>query len=314
MTNHCHLSVQQTHVIPSNPADRVDYAMNRSTGDHEKFEHHPLTAKQVGELSAAIAGEPSIAAELPAYAIYGLMVEFLAYTGLRASENAGLEIRDLAFTTGPASADGSASTRCSVSVRRTKDRKDGRWVASTPKSKRSRRTVPLPPWLAERMRSYLADEHPRATEPNAPLWPSRKNGGGHRAAGERYAVPFDWSQPIAMGTFYETIFRPALVAVGLPASAPEHDGQPATRGVRLHDLRHSFATMHLMSGTHFMQVSKWLGHSTFTLTLDTYGDWIPEEDGGGANLLPEPTTEANRVPAQEAVPSNVVQMFGRRSG
>lgn len=28
------------------------------------------------------------------------------------------------------------------------------------------------------------------------------------------------------------------------------------------------------------QVSKWLGHSTFTLTHDTYGDWIPEESGG----------------------------------
>ena len=25
-----------------------------------------------------------------------------------------------------------------------------------------------------------------------------------------------------------------------------------------------------------MQVSKWLGHSTFTLTLDVYGDYIPE--------------------------------------
>jgi hypothetical protein len=29
-----------------------------------------------------------------------------------------------------------------------------------------------------------------------------------------------------------------------------------------------------------MQVSKWLGHSTFTLTLDTYGDYIPDQDAG----------------------------------
>jgi hypothetical protein len=34
-----------------------------------------------------------------------------------------------------------------------------------------------------------------------------------------------------------------------------------------------------------MQVSKWLGHSTFTLTLDVYGDYIPEQDGGAANTL-----------------------------
>ena len=64
------------------------------------------------------------------------------------------------------------------------------------------------------MRAFLIDEHPHADDPAAPLWPSRTNGGGFRAAGERYAVSFDWSQPIAMGTFYDTIFRPALVAVG----------------------------------------------------------------------------------------------------
>ena len=34
-----------------------------------------------------------------------------------------------------------------------------------------------------------------------------------------------------------------------------------------------------------MQVSKWLGHSTFTLTLDVYGDYIPEQDGGADNNL-----------------------------
>ena len=56
----------------------------------------------------------------------------------------------------------------------------------------------------------------------------------------------------------------------------------------MHDLRHTFATIQLSLGVHFMQVSKWLGHSTYTLTLDVYGDYIPEQDGGGANTLPEP--------------------------
>ena len=41
-----------------------------------------------------------------------------------------------------------------------------------------------------------------------------------------------------------------------------------------------------------MQVSKWLAHSTYTLTLDVYGDWISEEDGGAVNPLPEPTAPA----------------------
>jgi hypothetical protein len=36
-----------------------------------------------------------------------------------------------------------------------------------------------------------------------------------------------------------------------------------------------------------MHVSKWLSHSTFTLTLDVYGDYIPVHDGGALNTLPE---------------------------
>jgi hypothetical protein len=55
-----------------------------------------------------------------------------------------------------------------------------------------------------------------------------------------------------------------------------------------------------------MQVSKWLGHSTFTLTLDTYGDYIPEQDGGALNTLPEPPAPAKVITAE----NNVVPLFG----
>lgn len=113
-----------------------------------------------------------------------------------------------------------------------------------------------------------------------------------------------------MGTFYDTIMKPALAAIGLPASRPATTTAPAQQGVRLHDLRHTFAVMQLMAGVHFMQVSRWLGHSTFTLTLDTYGDWIPEEDGGAGNNLPEPEAVA-APPAPEPEHSNVIQLFGR---
>ena len=71
-------------------------------------------------------------------------------------------------------------------------------------------------------------------------------------------------------------------------------------GVRLH-LRHTFATLQLSSGVHFMQVSKWLGHSTFTLPLDVYGDYIPEEDGGAVSNLPEPTAPAKQSIAHQCM-------------
>lgn len=66
---------------------------------------------------------------------------------------------------------------------RTKERKGGQWLTGTPKSKKSKRTVPLPSWLAAELVDYLADTHSRADDPTAPLWPSRKNGGGHRVTG-----------------------------------------------------------------------------------------------------------------------------------
>jgi integrase len=119
--------------IATNPTDRVDFSARRATGDHARFEHHPLSAKQVGRLASAVRGEVP---GLPAYPAYALMVEFMAYTGLRASEVSGLEVGDLVLAPGP---------RCAVMVRRTKSRNNGEWVTGTLKSKKSRRTVPLPP-------------------------------------------------------------------------------------------------------------------------------------------------------------------------
>jgi integrase len=58
-----------------------------------------------------------------------------------------------------------------------------------------------------------------------------------------------------------------------------------------------------------MQVSKWLGHSTFTLTLDVYGDYIPEQDGGAGNTLPEPPAPMRHAETVD----NVVNLFGRQS-
>lgn len=52
-------------------------------------------------------------------------------------------------------------------------------LIGTPKSKKSIRTVPLPPWLAQRMSACLAD-HPRGNDPTAPLWPRRRQGGARR--------------------------------------------------------------------------------------------------------------------------------------
>jgi len=278
--------------IASNPLDGVDFSTNGSQRRNRR--HYPLTSERVAAVAAEVGNR---------YPVYELLTLFAAYTGLRAEELAGLEVADLALAPGP---------KCAVNVRRSKKRRAGLWVADTLKSARSTRTVPLPPWLAERMADYLADDHPRANEPTAPLWPNRALGGS-RHQGQLAVAPLDFSEPIDTTAFYRNVFRPALAAVGLPASTPattRDDGTPvpAVEGVRLHDLRHTFATLQLSAGTHFMQVSKWLGHSTFTLTLDTYGDYIPEQDGGALNTLPEPPAPVRSV----KIASNIVPL--RRRG
>jgi integrase len=230
-----------------------------------------------------------------------LLTLFAAYTGLRAAEIAGCEVGDLTFTPGP------AGVRAWINVRRAKKRRGGRWVVNRLKSAKSVRTVPLPSWLAERMADYLA-QHPRAEEPTAPLWPNRALGGSRRR-GQRAVAPLDFSEPVDASAFYKNVLRPALETVGLPASRPATNDAPAVRGVRLHDLRHTFATLQLSAGVHFMQVSKWLGHSNFTLTLDVYGDYIPEQDGGALNTLPEPPAPAKPAEAM----GNVVKLFGRQT-
>jgi integrase len=79
--------------------------------------------------------------------------------------------------------------------------------------------------------------------------------------------------------------------------------------VRLHDLRHTFATLQLSAGVHFTVVSKWLEHSTFTLTLDVYGDWFPRATAARSTPLPE-----QAAPAKPAdLPSNVVSLFWQQA-
>ena len=47
------------------------------------------------------------------------------------------------------------------------------------------------------------------------------------------------------------------------------------RRVRVHDLRHTYATLRLSKGDNITDVSKQLGHHSVKLTLDIYNHWLP---------------------------------------
>jgi len=53
--------------------------------------------------------------------------------------------------------------------------------------------------------------------------------------------------------------------------------------IRLHDLRHTHATLALQAGVHPKVVQERLGHATISITLDVYSHAIPamQEDAAG---------------------------------
>ena len=65
-----------------------------------------------------------------------------------------------------------------------------------------------------------------------------------------------------------------------PAWLSEHFDRLVTRSglppIRLHDLRHGAATLALAAGVDMKVVQEMLGHSSITLTSDTYTSVLPE--------------------------------------
>jgi integrase len=69
-------------------------------------------------------------------------------------------------------------------------------------------------------------------------------------------------------------FKPLLKRAKIPA-------------IRLHDLRHTCATILLMAGKHPKYVQELLGHASISITLDTYSHVIEGMDGGLAEAMDE---------------------------
>jgi integrase len=248
--------------IESNPVvSGRRHTTKRRASDQSAFKHRPLSSSEVAALHDWIACERN-------NSVYALAVLFTAYSGVRAAELQGLQVGDVTLSDVP-------GTVGSVRVERTAQRRGGKWSQGTPKSDAStNRVIPLTPWLADDLRDYLATIHPFAGKPHAPLFPGRRTRACTGPAGNtgdaelehlEFIAGFDWSKPIVVDNVYHNYFQPACKALGLGA-------------VRFHDLRHTFATLALSAGEHYMQVSKWLGHSSYVLTLTTYADYIREDD------------------------------------
>ena len=68
-------------------------------------------------------------------------------------------------------------------------------------------------------------------------------------------------------------FRRCLQAAGIP------------RTLRLHDLRHTYASLALQRGVPLLVVSRQLGHASIAITADVYGHLIPEATRAAADAV-----------------------------
>lgn len=110
------------------------------------------------------------------------------------------------------------------------------------KSSASRRAVPMLPRLASVLEErYMAKEEPG---PDELIFPSAKG------------TPIDRHNLMARG------FEPALEAAKL-------------RKIRFHDLRHTYASLAIAAGMDPKALQKAMGHSSITVTMDTYAHLFP---------------------------------------
>lgn len=161
-------------------------------------------------------------------------------TGARSGELLGLSWDQVDLTAG------------TISIRRSLQELDGKFALAEPKTRRSRRTIAIPPVAVEALRRH----HVRQLEESLRLGPAWRNEWNLVFTTE-IGTPIDRHH--VLGRHY----RPLLAKAGLPVT------------LRFHDLRHIAASLALGQGMPVPAVSEMLGHADAAITLRVYAHAVP---------------------------------------
>jgi integrase len=186
----------------------------------------------------------------------------LATLGMRRGELLGLRWVDVDLTSGR------------IAIRHTLVMVDGKPATAEPKTAKGRRSLTLALEVLETLRAHRA----------------------HQAA-ERLSWGTSYTDSgLVITTEDGRPFHPETLS-GLFVRQAKRAGLPP---IRLHDLRHSVASILLARGVHPKVVSEMLGHATIALTLDTYSHVIPSLQQEAASVVAAAVLDPASIPPQAA--------------
>jgi integrase len=144
----------------------------------------------------------------------------------------------------------------------------GRHEVSAPKTAAGRRSVAMPRVVADALDDHLGS----FAEPGA----------------DGLVFPAPEGGFLRLENFRRRVWRPATVAAGV---AP----------LRLHDLRHTCASLAIAAGADVKVLQRMLGHASAALTLDRYGHLMPGQAHTVADRLDEMALGASVPPVAAVV-------------
>ena len=186
------------------------------------------------------------------------------FTGMRRSELLALRWQDLDLLL------------CQVSVNRSLHHlRDGSYVFTEPKSARSRRTIALSPSSVQVLQDHYEKRKLEQTMLGIPLK----------------------DDDLVFSTPDGKPLRPNRVTRAWTMLA----ARAGVKVIRLHDARHTHASLMLKQGIHPKIVQERLGHSTIAVTLDTYSHVAPGLQEAAAKRFDEAFTTKYNEHAGETV-------------
>lgn len=151
--------------------------------------------------------------------------EILYWTGIREGELLALTGEDMNLTDK------------SIRINKTYSRSKGKDVITTPKTKKSKRTIPIPDFLSQEIKDYMDRQY--MLDPKSRLFPFTKSFLSHE------------------------------MKRGCKTSG--------VKKIRIHDVRHSHASLLINEGYDALVIADRLGHEKVSTTLNTYSHMFPHK-------------------------------------